>query len=102
MPRSPRFTQLGIGLARHSGHELGGFPESGLQLRVSRRALAVLRSRVEPRTCCGGDVFRHPLDVGLGQLANAAGADQPCLLAYLAQDLPADALRCGAEGSNLR
>ena len=102
MPGSPCFAQLGIGLARRSGHELDSFLASGLQLRVSRRALAVLRSRVKPRTRSGGDVFGHALDVGLRQLAGGAGADEPGLLACLAQELPADALGRSAERSDLR
>ena len=102
MPGSPCFAQLGIGLARRSGHELGSLPAGSLQLRVSRQALAVLRSRVEPRTRGGGDVFGDAPGIGLRQLAGGAGADEPGLLAHLAQELHADALGRSAEGGDLR
>lgn len=46
LPGKPRFAQLLMDLARCSGHELGGFSAGRLQLRVSRQALAVRRSRV--------------------------------------------------------
>lgn len=101
MPGLPRLAKLGIGLARRSGHEHASLPASSLQLRVSGRALA-RRSRVEPRTGGGGDVFGDALDVGLRQLADGTGADEPCLLAYLLPELPAAALDCGAEGGYLR
>jgi hypothetical protein len=101
MPGSPRFAQLGTGLARRSGHDHGGFSAGSLQLRVSRRALAVRRSRVEPRTRGGGDVIGHALDVGLRQLADGTGADEPGLLAYLVPELLAAGLGGGAEGSDL-
>jgi len=76
MPRVPRFAQLGIDMARGSRHELGGFSAGSLQLRVSRRALAVRRSRVKRRTRGRGDVCGHALDIALRQLAGGAGADQ--------------------------
>lgn len=102
MPGSPCLTQLGIGLARRSGHELGSFPASSLQLRVIRQALAGLRSRIQLRTRSGSDLFGHALDVGFRQLTGGAGADEPGLLASLAQELPADALGRDAEGGDLR
>jgi hypothetical protein len=86
MQGSPRCAQLGIDLARRGGHELVGFSAGSLQLRVSRRALAVRRSRVKPRTRCGGDVASHAVDVGLCQLADGAGSDKPGLLAHLAYE----------------
>ena len=101
MPGSPRLAQLGIDLARKSGHDLGGFSASSLQLRVSRRALSLL-SRVKASTRRGGDVSGHALDVGLRQLASGAGADEPGLLAGLASQLPADVLSRIAEGGDLR
>ena len=101
MPGSPRFAQLGSGLACRSAHEHGGFSAGSLQLRVSRRALAVRRSRVEQRTRGGGDVIGHALDVGLRQFAGGTGADEPGLLACLVPELLAAALGCGAEGSDL-
>ena len=102
MPGSPRFAQLGSGLACRSAHEHGGFSAGNLQLRVSRRALVVRRSRIEPRTRGGGDVFGHALDVTLRQLADGTGADEPGLLARLVPELLAAALDCGTEGSDLR
>ena len=102
MPGSPCCTQLGISLARRRGHELGSFPAGGLQQWVSGRALAVLHSRVEPRTRGSGDVFGHAPGVGLRQLTGCTGADEPGLLAYLAHELRADALGSGAKGGNLR
>jgi hypothetical protein len=101
-PRSPCFPQLGSGPARRGSHELCSFPASSLQFRVSRRALARLYGRVELRTRGGGDVFGHPLDVGLRQLTGGAGADEPGLLAGVAQELPADALGRRAECGDLR
>jgi hypothetical protein len=102
IPGSPRLAQQGIGLARRKGHDSVGLSASCLQLRVSRRALVVRRSRIEPRTRGGGDVFGHALDVTLRQLADGTGADEPGLLARLVPELLAAALDCGTEGSDLR
>jgi hypothetical protein len=102
IPGSPRLAQHGIGLARRNGHEHGGLSAGSLQLRVSRQALVVRRSRVEARTRGGGDVFGHTAGVGLRQLADGTGADEPGLLAYLVPELLAAVLDCDAEGSDLR
>jgi len=102
MPRSPRFAQLCIDLARCGRQELGGFSAGSRQLRVSRRALALRRSRIKRRMRGGGDISGHALDIGLRQLADGAGADQPGLLACLAYELPDDALSRDAEGGDLR
>jgi len=102
IPGSPRFAQLGIDLPRRSGHELRGFSAGSLQFRVSRRALAVRRSRVKLRTRRGGYVCGHALDVGLRQLAGGAGTDKPGLLACLVSELLADGLGRDAEGDDLR
>jgi hypothetical protein len=72
------------------------------QLRVSRGALEVRRSRIELRTRGGGDVFRHAIDVAFRQLADGTGVDEPGLLARLVPELLAAALDCGTEGSDLR
>jgi len=98
----PGRTQVGSGLARPSGHELGSFPTKSLQFRVICRALAALHSRVE--LCASGcdEVCGHPLDIGLRQLSGVSGADEPGLLAYLTQQLRADVLGRGAEGGDFR
>ena len=40
--------------------------------------------------------------IGLRQLADGAGADEPGLLTRLVAELPAAVLDCDAEGSDLR
>ena len=83
-------------------HDLGGLPLGCLQLRVSRWPLIGRRSRVEPRTRGGRDVLGHAIDIGLRQLTDSAGTDEPGLLTRLVPDLPAAVLDCDAEGSDLR
>jgi hypothetical protein len=73
-------------------------PAAPGQLKAPDRA----GSRVEPRTRGGGDVLGHALDIGLRQLADGAGADEPGLLTRLVPDLPDAVLDCEAEGSDLR
>jgi len=102
LPSLPRLAQHGVGLARRSGHELGGIAVSGLQLRVSRLVPVVRCSRVEPCARGGGDVSGHALDVGLRQFAGGTGADEPGLLARLVPELHAAAHRGGPEGGHLR
>ena len=102
LPGSPRLLQYGGSLALHNGHDFGGLSVGCLQLRVSRWALTGRRSRVEPRTRGGGDVLGHALNIGLRQLADGAGADEPGLLTRLVPELSAAALDCDAEGSDLR
>jgi hypothetical protein len=105
LPGSPRLGQYGGSLARRSGHDLGGFSAGCLQLLVilvSRWPLTWRRSRVEPGTRGGGDVLGYALDIGLRQLADGAGADEPGLLTHLVPELPDGVLDCAAEGSDLR